>query len=660
MLVFSTDARWAAAGRHLAPAAVLLSLLLSACTKEDKPTVPAPLVAPAAVTFTQAGLYPEGVQYDAANTRFLVSSLTTGLIGQVKDNGAYTLAFISDPRVVSAIGLHLDESRNRVLVAVADPGANPARTTTATLRNLAQLAIYNRSSPETPPVVVELGARAPAYPNHFANDIAVDKQGNVYVTDSFAPIIYKVDAVTNTASVFLEDAHLGTSNVGAFGLNGLVFHPDGYLLVAKSDVGALYKVPLDNPAGFTQVATSQNLQGADGLLLQDNTTLQVVCNAQAKVYRLATTNGFTTATTSGQFSTQAKFPTTLTRREGFSYVLYANLNALFAMPAQSPAVSEYSINRVEFLPPPTPTPAPATIAFTQAGLYPEGVQYDAAYDRFLVTSLTTGKIGQVKDDGTYSLFADDPRLVSAIGLHLDEARNRVLVAVSDQGANMQRTTPATRRNLARLAIFNRSSPQTAPVVVELGTLRPTTTYPNHFANDIAVDAQGNAYVTDSSAPIIYKVDAMTNVATVFLEDAQLGAPAPMFGLNGIVFHPDGYLLVAKSNEGVLFKVPLSNPSSFSRVTTTQNLQGADGLLLQDNNTLQVVCNGQAKVYRLASTNGFAAATLSGTFSTQPVSPTTLARRDGASYVLFSNLNALNEMPPRNPPVSQFSINRVSF
>ena len=307
--------------------------------------------------------------------------------------------------------------------------------------------------------------------------------------------------------------------------------------------------------------------------------------------------------------------------------------------------------------PPVPVlEAPATITFTRAGLYPEGVQYDAANKRFLVTSLTTGQVGQVKDDGTYSTaFPDDPKLVSAIGIYLDEPRNRVLVAISDPGANQQRTSTATLRKLARLAIYNRTTPTAAPVVVELGTLRPNV---GHFANDIAVDAQGNAYVTDSFSGIIYKVDATTNVASVFLESPQFVAPAGTFGLNGIVFHPDGYLLVAKSDEGKLFKIPLAAPSTFTTVATTQNLTAADGLLLQDNNTLQVVCNAQAKVFRLATTNGFGAATLSGTFATQPQFPTTLARRDGNSYVLYANLDAL--FSGRMPAVSQFSINRVTF
>jgi sugar lactone lactonase YvrE len=300
---------------------------------------------------------------------------------------------------------------------------------------------------------------------------------------------------------------------------------------------------------------------------------------------------------------------------------------------------------------------PAQVTFTQAGLYPEGTQYDDDNDRFLVSSQTAGRIGQVKDDGTYSQFADDAQLVSTIGLKLDQAggRNRLLAAVSDPGYNTTRSTTATRRKLAAVAIFNASTGAKTGYV-DLGGLRPNATA--HFANDIAVDGAGNAYVTDSFAPIIYKIDAQ-GAASVFLENSALGAAAGAFGLNGIVYHPDGYLIVAKSDEGALIKVPLTNPGGFTKVTTTGlTLTGDDGLQLLDNNTLLVVCNAQGQVYRLSSTDGFGTVSRTGSFTTGAVYPTTLARRDGQSYVLYSYLNALQQM--QNPPVSQFSLTRVAF
>jgi hypothetical protein len=127
------------------------------------------------------------------------------------------------------------------------------------------------------------------------------------------------------------------------------------------------------------------------------------------------------------------------------------------------------------------------------------------------------------------------------------------------------------------------------------------------------------------------------------------------------------LIVAKSDEGKLIKVPLTNsvpgsanPVTFSTINTTGlNLTGADGIQLIDKTTLLVSCNAQGKVYRLSSTDDFATVSQTGSFTTGAVYPTTLARRNGSdSYVLYSYLNALQQM--QNPPVSQFSLTRVTF
>ncbi|RZL13202.1 MAG: hypothetical protein EOO62_08840 [Hymenobacter sp.] len=276
-------------------------------------------------------------------------------------------------------------------------------------------------------------------------------------------------------------------------------------------------------------------------------------------------------------------------------------------------------------------PAAATpnkITVPQRALSPEGIQYDAANQRFIVSSRAQGRIGTVRDDSTYTQLADDPRLVSTIGLNLDASRQRLLAAVSDIGVNTTRSTATTLRKLAALAIFNPSSGALTSYV-DLGALRPTLP---HFANDIAVDAQGNAYITDSLSPIIYKVDAQ-GVATVFLENSQLSGGTG-FGLNGIVYHPDGYLLTAKTSDGTLFKVPIANPSSFTTVATTQNLTGADGMLLLDNNTLLVVAGSQNTVFRMTSSNNWGGASSTGSFATGAVSATTITRRNTDAFVLY--------------------------
>ncbi len=299
---------------------------------------------------------------------------------------------------------------------------------------------------------------------------------------------------------------------------------------------------------------------------------------------------------------------------------------------------------------PAVPPGPAAVSFTQASLYPEGMEYDPTGQRFFVSSLTKGTIGQVKDDGTYAAFADDPALVSTTGLQLDPGRNRLLVAVSDFG-NTPRSTAATSFKLAGLATFDVTTGKRT-AYANLSALRPGQP---HFANDITFDAQGNYYVTDSFSPIIYKVDAQ-GVASIFLESSKLATQAGQFGLNGIVYHPDGYLLVLHSTQGVLYKVPLANPAAYSAVTVSQNLAGADGLLLTDNQHVLVASNSQNLVLRLATADGWATATGIGSVATGDIFPTSLAPRGTNNYVLYSHINTL--LSGATSPAAQYSITKV--
>jgi sugar lactone lactonase YvrE len=288
--------------------------------------------------------------------------------------------------------------------------------------------------------------------------------------------------------------------------------------------------------------------------------------------------------------------------------------------------------------------APARISVPQASIFPEGIQWDEGGSRFYVSSRAKGTVGTVRDDSTYTEFGKDSRLISTIGLNLDASRSRLLAAVSDNNFNPSVQNQATYRKLAALAIFN-SSTGALSRFVDLGALRPTQM---HFANDIAVDKDGNAYITDSMSPIIYKVDLQGN-ATIFLEDNQLSGGTG-FGLNGIVYHPDGYLLVAKTSDGTLYKVPIGTPASFTTVTKTQNLTGADGLLLTDNNTLLVVSGSQSTVFRMASTNAWANANVSGSFATGTTSATTITKRGNDAYVLY----------PLGATAPRFRIVKVTF
>ena len=280
-------------------------LVAAACTPE--PEAPAPAAAPAApkgktIVAERGGFIPEGVEYDQANKRFLTGSLAEGSIFEIHEDGRVT-PFITDPALVSSVGIEVDEPRDRLLVANSDRAAfQPGNV------GQAKLGVYSLTSGERL-AMVDLAAVIGTPndpPQYFANDLTADGDGNVYVTDTFTNVIYKVTPAYE-ASVF----HRFTGMPEGARLNGIVYHAGGYLLVVAE--ANLYKVPLADPAATTQVMVAEPVPGQDGVVWAADGRLVVVSNSAdaPRVVALTTTDDWATAqragvaTVSGQATTAA-------------------------------------------------------------------------------------------------------------------------------------------------------------------------------------------------------------------------------------------------------------------------------------------------------------------------------------------------------------------
>src|SRR5262249_38067340 len=141
---------------------------------------------------------------------------------------------------------------------------------------------------------------------------------------------------------------------------------------------------------------------------------------------------------------------------------------------------------------------------------------------------------------------------------------------------------------------------------------------------------------------IYKVTSKY-VASVFVPSSAFAA-VDKFQLNGIVAHPGGYLLVAESAGGDVYKVPLDKPAALAKVKLSEQVVGADGLLWHPDNSLIAVRNDQSKlVVALKSSDDWVSAQVDskGASSTQQ---TTGALVDGGVYVVHPFFNDAKAMP----------------
>ncbi|MBX3064971.1 MAG: hypothetical protein KF726_18465 [Anaerolineae bacterium] len=267
--------------------------------------------------------------------------------------------------------------------------------------------------------------------------------------------------------------------------------------------------------------------------------------------------------------------------------------------------------------------APARIRIERRDLLPEGIEYDGRNDRFLVSSMAQGTVFAVADDGTATPFIEDPDLIASIGLEIDHANGRLLVVNADLAV----TGDAQNMGLSQLAIYDLDTGDRLHFV-DLGSLLPDV---KHFANDVTIDAEGNAYVTDSLAPVIYKVTP-DGEGSIFLQDDKLLIDG--FGGNGIVYHPDSFLIVGIS--GVeLYKVPLANPASWTVIQTSKVI-AADGMLLTPDDSLLVVNNGE--IVALSSSDQWTSASVTEEAKRHPASAITL--RDDAVYALHPQQNEI--------------------
>lgn len=226
---------------------------------------------PAEVVFESPvpGLLPEGVEWNAEAGTFLVGSLSSGTIRTVNDDGTVTDLFV-DEDLASTVGIHVADGKLYVANSSAEVFGNPDAT------GLAALAVYDLTTGERVSYT-DLTEVFEGEGSNFANDVTVDDEGNAYVTNSFQPVIYKVTP-EGEASVFLNSELFSNAN---FGLNGIEYHPDGYLLAAVSGATTLVKIPLDDPEAAAVVAMGP--VGIDGMALgRDGILYAVNAGAQSQ------------------------------------------------------------------------------------------------------------------------------------------------------------------------------------------------------------------------------------------------------------------------------------------------------------------------------------------------------------------------------------------
>ncbi|QCK13460.1 hypothetical protein [Mangrovivirga cuniculi] len=301
---------------------------------------------PEEITINFPGLYPEGIAFNPWKKEFYVSSARKGIITSVDFEGNI-VPLTEKGDLITTTGMDFSYFTQKLYACNGDAGVSEY-SSPSTIAQLAEVAALKQKHNSD----IELSGfdLSGIYPGpQFLNDLVRDWYGNTYITDSFSPVIYKIDRYGNE-SVFAE-SELFQAPAGNFGLNGIIWSPKGYLIAAKYDEGKLFKVSTIYPAKIQEIQIDQNIASPDGLLMINPNTILMVgnnlgqANGPVGVYKLQSFDNWKTAKVVDFMPVNNSFPTTLTRVYNEVYVLYGEINKLLT---GAPEVQSFKIKKVKF------------------------------------------------------------------------------------------------------------------------------------------------------------------------------------------------------------------------------------------------------------------------------------------------------------------------
>ena len=244
---------------------------------------------------------------------------------------------------------------------------------------------------------------------------------------------------------------------------------------------------------------------------------------------------------------------------------------------------------------------PALIEIERGGFIPEGVEFDTVARRFLTGSLVDGTIYEIANDGSLSAFVVDDELVSSIGIEADEPRDRLLVANSDRNI-----FGGEGPGIAKLGVYRLSTGDKIQMV-DLDAVSGRDQDGIVFVNDVTAASNGDVFLTDTRMNLIYRVDAGYRPSVFYRFEPMTG-----LGLNGIVYHEGGFLIVvAIGGQGLLYKIPIDDPAAARPLQLSQPATGADGLVFAADGRLIVVSNSTSSAKAYSSDDGWDSAVLTG-------------------------------------------------
>lgn len=227
------------------------------------------------VTIEGAGVFPEGIAFDARTGAAYVGSSSEGHLYRIGPQASQAEVFQlgGSPGRQAAFGMKVD-AHGRLWIA-----GGPFNTVAVVdLQTAATLAVVEGPKDSQP----------------FLNDLALTAT-YAYVTDSFRPVLWRIATTPGTPAALEPWLDLRTTPVrylpNKINLNGIVASPDGrWLLAIQLATGQLWRIDTASRAVVEVKVDGGSLLNGDGLVLAASNDLYVIRNADNELTRVVLTD----------------------------------------------------------------------------------------------------------------------------------------------------------------------------------------------------------------------------------------------------------------------------------------------------------------------------------------------------------------------------------
>lgn len=199
--------------------------------------------------------YPNGISHASDGTLY-VGSITSGQILRITPDGRTEIFSPGNDEVFAATALRLDEPRG-ILWGSSPDFLGTRRSNGETVHRPPRIfSIDVRSGDVQQVIFMPEGG--------FGNDLAIDSDGGVYVTDSTLAQIHYLAPGTSQLQTWAVDERFGAERIG---LAGIARRSDGVLVVGNYSNGKLFKVmpQPEGPPTVEGIPLERSLENPDGM-----------------------------------------------------------------------------------------------------------------------------------------------------------------------------------------------------------------------------------------------------------------------------------------------------------------------------------------------------------------------------------------------------------